>query len=822
MLIDPNATASLITEADVEQKLIYPLLSDEVFLGFPSTAIHTKEYLKPTELDKAAGRTTGYFPDYSVWLQGLLVVVVEAKAPDVPAEVGYREASLYARHVNQNYGSGLNPCSFILATNGREVLCGHWDANPAIGISVADLGPGTTSLFELQRFCGKATVERHAAACIAKLRAARAERPYQLAGGAAILNARKPLNTFAADLSPILRRYFSSTVQLTNREIIRRAYVSTDEVTEYDRVLESLLRERSAHRNTSIVQRLRPTRRGEKRMSKAIAQFGDERPEEGQLQIVQGAVGAGKSLFIRRFKEVLQPADQAKRSYWVFVDFNASPPSLGNPEAQKWVCERFIASFEQENPSVDISAPEVLRGIFSRNIQRRRAIYEDVSLKSPEQGALLRANDLGKWQEDPVLLVEGLSAYALGGRHKILVVVMDNVDKLELKNQLDAFQLALWLLNMTRAFVIVQMRDETYERYKNRPPLDTFRSNVAFHIAPPRFIDVVKRRLEMGIAYLAENSPDAKEYTLDNGIRIKIPQSDIGEFLRALYIEIFGSNRNISRILESIAGLDVRKALDMFASIITSGHLSTSRITSAVRGAREFPITEVIVLRILMRTEYRLFSDASGFLSNIFHFDTKWENPDNFLLCECLFFLALNRTRIGELGIEGFFTCRHVCDALQLLGYVPEDTLQALNYLLGRQLISADHMRSSEVGFDDTVRILASGFMHIRILPERLEYCFGIVPVTPVVESDTNSQLAGLVDREIKRDDLTDHDKARAVEMLYNYLLRQLQVRRGHTPFVEPEMTGARYVLDRMLDSISEFWNYPVKPSGTGQMLDFV
>ena len=140
--MDANVAASLVTEADVEQRVIYPLLSDENYLGFPARAIHAKELLQPAELDKAAGRTTGYFPDYSVWLQGLLVLIVEAKAPDVPAEMGYREASLYARHVNQNYRSGLNPCSFILASNGKEVLFGHWDAKPALRIDVEVLTYG--------------------------------------------------------------------------------------------------------------------------------------------------------------------------------------------------------------------------------------------------------------------------------------------------------------------------------------------------------------------------------------------------------------------------------------------------------------------------------------------------------------------------------------------------------------------------------------------------------------------------------------------------------------------------------------------------------
>jgi type I site-specific restriction endonuclease len=51
--------------------------------------------LAPTFLDKAAGKLGGYYPDYSVWEKAFPVLIVEAKAPNVNAEVGYREASLY-------------------------------------------------------------------------------------------------------------------------------------------------------------------------------------------------------------------------------------------------------------------------------------------------------------------------------------------------------------------------------------------------------------------------------------------------------------------------------------------------------------------------------------------------------------------------------------------------------------------------------------------------------------------------------------------------------------------------------------------------------
>src|SRR5258706_6613071 len=125
----------------------------------------------------------------------------------------------------------------------------------------------------------------------------------------------------------------------------------------------------------------------------------------------------------------------------------------------------------------------------------------------------------------------------------------------------------------------------------------------------------------------------------------------------------------------------------MFVSIIMSGHLSPSAITSTAIGGGAISISERRIIKILMRTEYAFFSDQSGFVSNIFSYDPDWEKPDNFLFVEILYLLQRNRKRVGQIGLEGYFTCRSVAQDLQKFGYVPEDTLRALNVLLNRQLI---------------------------------------------------------------------------------------------------------------------------------------
>src|SRR5712691_6502484 len=122
-----GSAENVSNESDVEQKIFYPLLTAPSLLAIPAESVKTKSYLAPTQIDKRAGRTRGYFPDYSIWIVGHPILVAEAKDPSVDAEVGFREARTYASELNARYQSGYNPCKFVLACNGLALLAGVWD-----------------------------------------------------------------------------------------------------------------------------------------------------------------------------------------------------------------------------------------------------------------------------------------------------------------------------------------------------------------------------------------------------------------------------------------------------------------------------------------------------------------------------------------------------------------------------------------------------------------------------------------------------------------------------------------------------------------------
>jgi hypothetical protein len=815
--LDPSSEiATVVTEADVELKVITPLLSDGNYLAIPPASIRGKTYLAPTALDKTAGKVGGYYPDYSVWELGFAVLIVEAKAPDGPVEVGFREACLYARHLNSGYKSGLNPCHFILASNGRQLAYGAWDTNQCKIIQIADLKLGTPELDALIRFCHHRVLLAHATRCLAATRFRRTTQPYMLAGGQPLINSKKPFNSFAAELAPTLRRYFTSTTQNDDPDIYEKGYVGSDDVTEYDRILESLLKDRLTLRRP-LSEELNPTRAKEPKLAKAIEKFRDDQFPEGQLQLITGSVGTGKSLFTRRYKELLQPAEQRGATHWAFINFNNAPEPLAT--AQKWLCEQFVDSFHRENPEFDPYANENVTRIFSEDLQKRRGIYDEIKKKiSAAEAERTRINDLQEWQKDPHRLARGISRHFAGQRREVVLVVMDNVDRLDLESQLGAFTLSLWFLDQSKAFVILQMRDETYERFKDSKPLDTFRSGVVFHITPPRFLDVVKRRLELSLEYLSRHSPDTLEYQLSSGMRIRYPNSMLGEFMRSIYLELFDRRPNLSRILQGLAGRDIRRALDMFVSILNSGHLREEAITSTAVGAGGVAIQEYRILRILMRTEYRFFHNNSGFVSNIFYLDEDWQQPNNFVIPEILFWLSDNRKRRGEIGLEGYFSVARIADELQKRGFVRDDVCLACSWLLQKNLIEADHMSQSSVDFADSVKVTAAGFIHLRVLCERLEYLFGVLTVTPISDLRIASAVSEYVRREHKMGQLGGYQQISAIELLLEYLKEQSAHLKAAYPEFGDDRTGAAYVVRQVESAIRHFRN----PSDKGHQRNYL
>src|SRR5678815_1962466 len=92
-MLPPCKLEELVNESDVEQKLLWQLLTcaEPDGCGYSSAEIYTKANIKTFEIEKGDAKKV-YRPDYIVLLAGLPVLVVEAKRPDEDLEEALREA----------------------------------------------------------------------------------------------------------------------------------------------------------------------------------------------------------------------------------------------------------------------------------------------------------------------------------------------------------------------------------------------------------------------------------------------------------------------------------------------------------------------------------------------------------------------------------------------------------------------------------------------------------------------------------------------------------------------------------------------------------
>jgi type I site-specific restriction endonuclease len=269
-----------------------PLLTAAEWLGIPEHAIYTKRYLPPVIIDKGANRRYGYYPDYSVWIDGLPIFIIEAKSPLESFEEGFREAQLYAHELNKAFPTGVAPARFVACINGKMLRFGFWDSNSVNDIAVADLRLASAARDTLRSELGFENLNRSAEATRTKFRPTQSFRPVDSIGGDATLTRRLTMNSFATDIAPLVRMYFVSESAERIEEIISKAYVASDETTTYDQMLELFLKDNIRSIQDPSAKEITTTRNREDMLTPELRAFGNKMPATGQIQLLLGPVGA--------------------------------------------------------------------------------------------------------------------------------------------------------------------------------------------------------------------------------------------------------------------------------------------------------------------------------------------------------------------------------------------------------------------------------------------------------------------------------------------------------------------------------------------------
>ena len=702
---------SLITESDVEQKLIYPLLTSIKPLGLElsSSQILTKTVLRRYEIGKGQSKKY-YYPDYLVSIRGIPLMVIEAKKPGELLATAFSEARLYASEVNAAFPHSVNVCQIIIVCNGNEIWAGFSDtAEPEVKVSFSELEIENVNYIKLLEFCSKEKLEALANKPYKEARGkAVFKTPVSQLGGKRVQNSELEENSFGRTFIFENRNIFDPETEQDRVLIVENAYVSSARREQHSEPMYREIRkyEIPNANDTTPLATESPTELVQK-----ITKRVEEKDEAYSLFLIVGNVGSGKTTFVRHFKNVFlrdRHPNLSRHCDWVFVNMNTAPVS--SEEIYPWIKLQIIDQLKQNHLEIDFSSIDIIKKIFRKEIKDfdcgiGSLLREDLPTYNKEL-----YNLLSKKQEDSACYLESLITFLKGSGGHLPIIVLDNCDKRNKDEQLLMFQVAQWLRTTFKCLVILPMRDSTYDQYKSEPPLDTVVKDLVFRIDPPDLLKVIQARLDY-ITRITKQTDST--YVLNNGINVAIKKFELIEYFKCILLAI--RNDPMSRnIFYRLSDRNTRNGIQIFEDFCKSGHIQADEIFR-IRTAEKGTLQNYKFLTALLRKNRKYYNGEQSNFVNLFYSDPNDDFPDPFIRVDLLNWLKDHYAIEGPSKAKGMFPVRTLQQQLQLCGHNSQVVMREINYLLTHGLLISESLQNSAEE-DDLVKITIPGSLHLTLL----------------------------------------------------------------------------------------------------------
>lgn len=696
------------TESDIEQKVIFPFLTKKDIdgLGIAKEFILTKRNIKSLEIGKGTTQKI-YYPDYLVIINGVPVLLIEAKTPGENLDSAFQEARLYALELNAKYESGLNPLTKIIATDGYNWIAGAWDNNQGSyrlnGISPADK---TCSDF-LEEFSFSSLV-KISENFIEKTQPKRFWKPRRMMGGKAAQNEEVGHNSFGSTLISEYGNIFNPNTLNDRKFIAKEGYISSKRRDRYTKPIDKIIRAAQpiSNSDSKLIEDTDNPR-------EIIDKFRGRSPLENKVLLIVGGVGSGKTTFIDHLKEVALPNDIVNSTLWLRFNMNDSPVSAG--EVYDWLRVKIIEQCRIAYPEIDFDSLENLKKLYSVEINKF----------NKGEGQLLTDDDYNKelfslirtCKTDLHNTALAYTRYCGTERRKLVVIVLDNCDKRTLPEQLLMFQAAQWLQNEFRSLIILPLREETYDNYRDKPPLDTALKDMVFRIEPPLFNYVLHSRVQLVLKEMMKtNGSNSLHYSLPNGFTVEYGKDERSYYLTSIVNSIFIHDAQIRRMIVGLSGRNIRRALEIFLEFCTSGHITEGEFLKIRQSEGQYALPLHIVTRVLLRLNRRFYDSDNSYLKNIFSTTKDDERANYFTRFAILRWYYDKFNSSGPTGLKGYFPLSDLKSGLVKFGFSPDVITREVDYLLQGQCLISEDFRDSSINDEDLLRLSSAGFVHLDML----------------------------------------------------------------------------------------------------------
>lgn len=599
-------------EADTRHRLIDLVLHD--VLSWPRNRVSVEEYIRPGYADYVL-RKSNNEP----------IILVEAKREgqffQIPHETRPEEQSGYIGiqklmsddaikiAINQvrSYCVDVG-CEYAAITNGHEWIffktfekAQRWDAGKAFVIR-------RLSFFLNEYTKGVNSLSYHSIIDKASLPVLLTSMPPKDRG---IYYPRDRINTFsrsvdsnrlASVLRPLVSRYFG-VIDDANPEFMKRCYVSQRDDQSSLSGIRSLIHDgltpyladygvKQLHNDSTGGQI------GEK-ITKAV-----RNNRKGEVLVLFGGKGAGKSTFIRRLLHHETPKWLRDHAAVVILDLLNVPENID--EIRKFIWNNIVLHLDKDN-LLQADRSELISSIFREKFEV--ANRQDLAGLSPDSEAynLLLNGLVAGWKSDQVYCAQRL-VRNLQLRGKGAVIVLDNTDQYSGPIQDFCFTSAQEVAETLGCTALISMREERFYNSKMHGVLDAFQ-NSGFHISSPQPAEVFRKRVKYVEDLLTDQGVVID--SLDGSSTVEV---ETAKYLQVIQVELYKRNSHLTNFLTACAHGDTRLSLDLFRSFMLSGYTNVDEILSA--RSWDFQIHQV--LKPVMVPSRFFYDETISDIPNIF------------------------------------------------------------------------------------------------------------------------------------------------------------------------------------------------------------
>ena len=562
-----------------------------------------------------------------------------------------------------------------------------------------------------------------------------------------LFNANLPLqrNRLHAQLHPLITRIFENIADQDQVEILRSCYVHSNSLRIVADDLDVIITD--AIPQFLLDEGAKPAKSGKSDAGEFGIALANAIPtRQGQLFLLLGGIGAGKTTFIRRYQRTVGAELLNAKALWFHVDFLRAPTDLSEMEAFVWrtVIEQLRTRYE----SPYLETRRNIKKAFTTNIQAiahtglrglRRGTDEYEDALSPF---------LAKWQDNLPDYVPKLLSVGRAERGVEVVIFVDNVDQLSPTYQAQIFLLSQRITRSIGCITIVTLREESYYAANTQRTLTAY-TNRKFHIASPRFRRLIGSRIEFALLSLADD--EIRGSIAPEGI--EFDTTAIATFLKIVEFSIFEQNRNIARFVESLCFGNMRMALGMFTTFLVSGATDVDKMLAIYNREGAYFVAFHEFVRSIMLGDRKYYKESESPVMNLYDCGAE-KNSSHFTSLRVLAFLLSRRGESSREG-QGYCEVAKVAALFEDIFGNGQDVVRTLNRLLYRQLIEANTRATDSIAGASHVRVTSAGWYYSKFLAGRFAYLDLVLQDTPIDERKVEKELRDSV---FRVDNLADRE----------------------------------------------------------------